>query len=236
VAYQVDDAGRSLLVDIGRKLGQKGSFPACGTCTGAGSLLKGFRAEVTGIVTDLGNGSTPPKITVTSAQGSNGRTGFCLDSLAGCNTKTAVTAPTCVAASSNKNGFACYDLAELLPPYCAAKQLNFVLDTCDGVSMRKTNRALQGDVTVANVALNNATGFLRSSTSSSTTNSFFKASNCKQSCIRSSNRLCFNAASNHEFSYIATNGAGHQVGGTFKTTIAVKTNNKSCRTASVKCV
>jgi hypothetical protein len=170
-------------------------------------------------------------------------------SLAGCRTKTADETPSCVVAGSNKNGFACYNLAELLPPYCSAKQLHFVLNTCDGLSLRKTTRDLHGDsadgykkasavsVTVTNVALNNATSFVQEQTSSSTSNSF-QASNCKKSCILSSNHLCFDAASNHVFTYIAINGSGHQVGRTYKTTIALKTNhnNNSCRTANVKCV
>jgi hypothetical protein len=73
VAYRLDDEGRDLLVSLGRSAGQ------CGTCNGNGSLKKGFRAEVTGVVTSLGSGtvSDPPTLRVTSAVPSNGRTGVC---------------------------------------------------------------------------------------------------------------------------------------------------------------
>jgi hypothetical protein len=81
VAYRVDDAGRDLLVELGRSIGQMGDFPACSTCTGTedGTLLQGFRAEVTGIVTSLGSGTDidPPTLQVTSAVPSNGRSDFC---------------------------------------------------------------------------------------------------------------------------------------------------------------
>jgi hypothetical protein len=81
VAYRVDDAGRDLLVELGRSNGLMGDFPACSTCTGTqdDALLKGFRAEVTGVVTSLGNGTIydPPTIRITTAVPSNGRTDFC---------------------------------------------------------------------------------------------------------------------------------------------------------------
>jgi hypothetical protein len=81
VAYRVDDAGRDLLVGLGRSIGQMGDFPACSTCTGTedGTLLQGFRAEVTGTVTSLGSGTDidPPTLQVTSAVPSNGRSDFC---------------------------------------------------------------------------------------------------------------------------------------------------------------
>jgi hypothetical protein len=81
VAYRVDDVGRDLLVELGRSIGQMGNYPACSTCTGTedGTLLQGFRAEVTGIVTSLGSGtdSDPPTLQVTNANPSNGRSDFC---------------------------------------------------------------------------------------------------------------------------------------------------------------
>jgi hypothetical protein len=73
VAYRLDNEGRDLLVRLGRSAGQ------CGTCSGSGSLEKGFRAEVTRVVTSLGSGtnSDPPTLRVTMAVPSNGRTDFC---------------------------------------------------------------------------------------------------------------------------------------------------------------
>jgi hypothetical protein len=73
VAYGLDDGGTKLLVGLGRSVGE------CETCTGNGTLQKGFRAEVTGVVTGLGNGTVygPPTIRVTMAVPSNGRTDFC---------------------------------------------------------------------------------------------------------------------------------------------------------------
>jgi hypothetical protein len=51
VAYRVDEAGRDLLVELGRSNGKVGDFPACSTCTETedDALLRGFRAEVTGL-------------------------------------------------------------------------------------------------------------------------------------------------------------------------------------------
>jgi hypothetical protein len=75
VAYGLDGDGRDLLVTLGRSVGE------CETCMGNGTLQKGFRAEVTGVVTGLGNGTVygPPTIRVTTAVPSNGRTVFCSD-------------------------------------------------------------------------------------------------------------------------------------------------------------
>lgn len=70
-AFQVDDAGKQLLVDIARDVG------ICGTCTGNGDLQKGFRAEVRGTVTALGNGSVPPTISITDAVSSNSLATVC---------------------------------------------------------------------------------------------------------------------------------------------------------------
>jgi hypothetical protein len=81
VAYRVDEAGRDLLVELGRSNGKMGDFPACATCTGTqdDALLRGFRAEVTGVVTGLGNGTVydPPTLRVATAVPSNGRTDVC---------------------------------------------------------------------------------------------------------------------------------------------------------------
>ena len=70
-AFQVDDAGKQLLVDTARDVG------ICGTCTGNGDLQKGFRAQVRGTVTALGNGSIPPTVSITAAVSSNAMATVC---------------------------------------------------------------------------------------------------------------------------------------------------------------
>lgn len=79
VAFVVDDGGRNMLIEEGRASGKNGG---CFTCTGPSSApAVGFRAEVKGIVSALGDGTNenPPTLQVTSAKASNGRTGFCQD-------------------------------------------------------------------------------------------------------------------------------------------------------------
>lgn len=41
-AYQLDDVGNGLVVDRARSLGAPGS---CSTCTGSGTLIRGFRVR-----------------------------------------------------------------------------------------------------------------------------------------------------------------------------------------------
>jgi hypothetical protein len=72
VGYEVDDAGKDLLINIGRTIGQ------CGTCeNNPGSLRRGFRAEVRGRILELSTQNGPHKLTVLSAQLSNNLTTTC---------------------------------------------------------------------------------------------------------------------------------------------------------------
>jgi hypothetical protein len=73
VAYRFDAAGTATLVALGRDAG------VCGSCTGKGTQVKGFRAEVTGVVTDAGSGNVAPTIRITSAKPSSGRSNFCAE-------------------------------------------------------------------------------------------------------------------------------------------------------------
>lgn len=76
VAFRVDQGGKQMLIEEGRELGRPGNPPLCTECSGsADGLLEGFRAEVKGVVTALGNGTNanPPVLNVTSVVPSNGR-------------------------------------------------------------------------------------------------------------------------------------------------------------------
>jgi len=64
VAYKVDNSGKETLIQLARDAGD------CSTCTGGGTLKMGFRAEVTGIITDA---RSPPTLQVIAALPSNGR-------------------------------------------------------------------------------------------------------------------------------------------------------------------
>ena len=70
-AFQVDANGQERLIEIARDVG------TCSTCTGNGNLQQGFRAEVRGTVTALGDGSIPHTIAVTDAAPSNSMTTVC---------------------------------------------------------------------------------------------------------------------------------------------------------------
>ena len=70
-AFQVDADGQERLIEIARDVG------TCSTCTGNGNLQQGFRAEVRGTVTALGDGSIPHTIAVTDAAPSNSMTTVC---------------------------------------------------------------------------------------------------------------------------------------------------------------
>lgn len=71
-AFKVDDSGKADLIALARSVGR------CGTCTGEnGTLKKGFRAEVNGVVTALADGETPATLRVTSAAYSNDKSTIC---------------------------------------------------------------------------------------------------------------------------------------------------------------
>jgi len=69
IAYKVDNAGKETLVQLAREQGDPSHF--CQTCTGGGGLKTGFRAEVTGIITDTNR--SPPTLEILAAIPSNGR-------------------------------------------------------------------------------------------------------------------------------------------------------------------
>lgn len=68
MAYKVDNSGKETLIRLARETGDPSHF--CSTCTGGGTLKTGFRAEVTGIITD---DRSPPTLQVVAALPSNGR-------------------------------------------------------------------------------------------------------------------------------------------------------------------
>jgi hypothetical protein len=157
----------------------------------------------------------------------------------GCRTKSEIAAPTCVSPqSSNKGGFACFNLKEILPPFCSAKSFRWVLDTCNGISFRKTsNRRLSNATAVVNLGsntTNSSVQFLENEVAS------FESTNCAKPCVLTSgNQLCLTATgtSSHLVTVVAVNAAGKQVDRAFKRIFTVKaTNTGSCRSASSKCV
>jgi hypothetical protein len=78
VDYILDDPGRLVLLDLARQAGSRDS--GCGTCVGQGgdtAVTRGYRAEVIGVVTTLGDDTTPTLLTITSARTSNGLTMVC---------------------------------------------------------------------------------------------------------------------------------------------------------------
>jgi hypothetical protein len=154
----------------------------------------------------------------------------------GCRTKSEIVAPTCVSPqSSTKGGFACFDLKEMLPPFCSAKNLRWVLDTCSGISFRKTsNRRLSNATAVGSNTTNSTVQFLENEVAS------FESTNCAKPCVLTSgNQLCLTATgtSSHLVTVVAINAAGKQVDRAFKRVFTVKTTNTgSCRSASSKCI
>lgn len=167
----------------------------------------------------------------------------------GCRTKSEVTSPTCiVAVSSVKSGFACYSLKEILPPYCSVKQLRWVLNTCDGISMRTTrfladknnsfNEAAPMQDEVNTKKQNMTTSSNETTTVVREDATTFQSSSCSKSCVRSgSSSVCFATGGDHVVTFIALNTAGKQVDRVFKRTIALKTaNDGSCRSANLQCV
>jgi hypothetical protein len=79
-AYRVDDAGRSMLIELARSHG------SCGTCTGSSEsdstpiVKEGFRAEIYGTVVALSSASDgliPVQVQVTDAKRSNNQATVC---------------------------------------------------------------------------------------------------------------------------------------------------------------
>jgi hypothetical protein len=64
-AFRVDDQGKAGLQALAARTGK------CSTCTGEGSLIQGFRAQVYGKVIAMGSGSIPPLIQVLDATASH---------------------------------------------------------------------------------------------------------------------------------------------------------------------
>jgi hypothetical protein len=69
--YVVDDVGKDLIIQLGRAAG------LCSTCMNTGSLRSGLRAEVRGIITEVGENNGPHKLAVLSVQLSNNLTSIC---------------------------------------------------------------------------------------------------------------------------------------------------------------
>lgn len=99
-AYRVDDAGRSMLIELARSHG------SCGTCTGSSEsestpiVKEGFRAEIYGTVVALrsdSNGLVPVQVQVTDAKRSNNQATVC-----GLTRVTPAPAPTDGNSDSNK--------------------------------------------------------------------------------------------------------------------------------------
>ena len=70
----VNAAGRDLLRDLARSAGDPNpsGTPGCTTCTGGGTVARGFRAAVRGRLLDLGSFDTPAMIEIIEAQPSMG--------------------------------------------------------------------------------------------------------------------------------------------------------------------
>lgn len=95
VGYEVDAAGKQVLINIGRAIGR------CSTCqNNVGSLQRGFRAEVRGRILELGNQNGPHKFEVLSAQASYNLTSIC-PALEGSNTTTPASAPVLPPSTQN---------------------------------------------------------------------------------------------------------------------------------------
>jgi hypothetical protein len=77
VDYVLDDAGRLKIIDLARAEGK------CSTCTGDGDLVRGYRAEVIGVITALPTTADAPiALMLTSARSSNGLTDVCANFVA----------------------------------------------------------------------------------------------------------------------------------------------------------
>jgi hypothetical protein len=76
VDYVLDDAGRLKIIDLARAAGK------CSTCTGDGDLVRGYRAEIIGVVTALATADAPITLMLTSARTSNGLTDACANFVA----------------------------------------------------------------------------------------------------------------------------------------------------------
>jgi len=73
--WRVDDEGRQELVNLARSIGE---FPSCSTCTGEGSLKRGFHAGVVGHVLNVnGSQGSPILISVNRTQATQPDDDFC---------------------------------------------------------------------------------------------------------------------------------------------------------------
>lgn len=163
----------------------------------------------------------------------------------GCRTKSEISAPSCITAQSSvKNGFACFALAEILPPFCSLKQLRWVLDTCDGISLRK-RRNLSDKMDFLNGTSSSVLGNERNIPVNDTfigsvdAISSFGSSYCAKTCIVPDGKnLCLSTSGGeHLVTVVALNTAGKQVDRAFRRILAVKsTSDGSCRAANVKCL
>ena len=61
-----DQAGKQSVIDLGRKTGDD-----CSTCTGEGSLVKGFRAAIRGRLVEFASGDVPALIDVIDVEASH---------------------------------------------------------------------------------------------------------------------------------------------------------------------
>lgn len=74
VQYQLND--HTEMLAMARAAGRRGG--GCSTCEGGSDgLVRGLRAEVIGVVTDVGDASTPPRIDMISAKVSNDLEAIC---------------------------------------------------------------------------------------------------------------------------------------------------------------
>lgn len=175
------------------------------------------------------------------------------NTVVGCRTKPEIPAPSCVVPQSAvEGGYACFSVKEILPPFCSVKNLRWVLETCNGASLRKSStRDLSEEVDVASnttaepiapkgpssnatTAAVNTTDFILDNAMTS-----FSSSECSKPCILTKNNfVCVGTSrSSHLVTVVALNAAGKQVDRAFKRVYTVQSKNSGiCRPASVKCV
>jgi hypothetical protein len=103
--YVVDDAGKDLLIQLGRTVG------LCSTCINTGTLRSGFRAEVRGTISEVSENNGPHKLAVSFVQLSNNLTSICQQpSISATVTGSSSTSPTQspLFLRSNNNGIGFY--------------------------------------------------------------------------------------------------------------------------------
>lgn len=76
-AFQFVNASKVLLQEVARASGSVSASPACTSCVGNGTLVRGLRAEIRGTVSVLGDNKIPPTVELTSAIHSNGQAIVC---------------------------------------------------------------------------------------------------------------------------------------------------------------